>query len=80
MTIASVILYAVGTATDIRGGLWIASVVVGLISVIFHAIAAHSAYGGVRMTSMVCLVIQTVFITIMATAYFGSMGTEVPVA
>lgn len=75
MTIASVILFAVGYATDARAGLWIASVVVGVVSSIILMAATYLSGGLYRVMGMVFLTVQVVFITIIATLYFGGMSS-----
>lgn len=74
MTIASVILFAIGFATTARSGLWIASVVVGVISTMMLVYSAYTSTGVYRAVSMFFLAAQIVFITIIATMYFGGMA------
>ncbi|MBQ4444043.1 MAG: hypothetical protein II896_05285 [Clostridia bacterium] len=76
MTIVSVILFAIGYATEARPGLWIASVVIGVIASIMLMVATYASGGAYRVLGMVFLTIQVVFITIMATMYFGGIGWE----
>ena len=76
MTIASVILFAVGYATNARAALWIASVVVGVVSSIILMAATYLSGGMYRVLGMVFLTAQVVFITIIATLYFGGMSMD----
>ena len=76
MTIASVILFAIGYATDARAGLWIASVIIGVISSIILMVATYLNKGMNRVIGMVFLTVQVVFITIIATLYFGGMSMD----
>jgi hypothetical protein len=76
MTIVSVILFAVGYATGVRGGWWIASVVIGIISSITLMVAIYTSNGLYRVMGMVFLTAQIVFVTIMATIFFGSASMQ----
>ena len=76
MTIASVILFAVGYATTARAALWIASVVVGVVSSVILMAATYLSGGMYRVMGMVFLTVQVVFITIIATLYFGGVSMD----
>jgi len=73
MTIASVILFAIGYSTSARAGLWIAAVVVGVIASAMLAVSAYSSMGAYRLAALFFMAVQIVFITIIATMYFGGM-------
>ena len=73
MTLASIVLYAVGYATTSRSGVWIASVAVGLVSKAMLIYAGHSYDGMRRMIAMFFMEVQAIFITIIATLYFSGM-------
>lgn len=75
MCIASVILFAIGYATTARGGLWIAAVVIGMIAAGMLVYSAYTSSGMYRAMAMFFLAAQIVFITIMATMYFGGIAT-----
>ena len=77
MCVASIILFAVGYAVADRSGVWIASVVIGIISAAMLIYAAHSYDGMRRMTAMFFMAVQIVFITIIATLYFAAMGVGI---
>ena len=66
-TLVQIILYAVGVFSDMRMGLWIASIVLGALSAVMMFISAHSNSGWIRMFSTAMLVVNAVFITIIAT-------------
>lgn len=70
MSLVSIVLYAVGLYSSARGGLWIASVVIGVIGMIASVIATMTTNGWRRALSLLFVVVPTVFITIMATVYF----------
>ena len=80
MCIASVILFAIGYATAARGGLWIAAVVIGAISSVMLAISAYTSSGIYRAMAMFFMAVQIVFITIMATMYFGGISMPEQIA
>ena len=56
--------------------LWIASVVIGVISSIVLMAATYLSGGMYRVLGMVFLTAQVVFITIIATLYFGGMSMD----
>ena len=70
MSLVSIVLYVVGLYTTARGGLWIASVVIGLIGMISSVFATMTTNGWTRFFALMFVVVPTVFITIMATVYF----------
>ena len=70
MSLVSIVLYAVGLYSSARMGLWIASVVTGVIGMVSAVIATMTTNGWKRALSLLFVVVPTVFITIMATVFF----------
>ena len=76
ITIASVIMFAIGYTTSARFGLWVAAVVVGVIASAMLTVSAYSSKGWTRLAALFFMATQIVFITIIATLYFGGMNME----
>lgn len=68
LAVATVVMFFVGTFAAVnQSPLWIATAVVGGISLLLLAISGHSTDGWVRMFSILFIIAITVMLTFMAT-------------